>query len=157
MKHYLIYQDSSVDEGSRTIIVGPFARREDRTVIRRSHELNSGGGWAVGPWDYGYAGEIDGEVFGFPIESPYELLDRYVRDEEGVAKVKACAALIEEKGFPPPDWVRDLAPKPPAKWACDPMPGIRAWAQQFNTETLGVYSMEPWPPGSSGSLQGESK
>lgn len=75
VNYYLIYQDSSVDEGSRTIIVGPFENKNDRQTVRNNHESNNGGCWSVGIYDWEFAGEVDGQVTHFPIESPHKLLN----------------------------------------------------------------------------------
>lgn len=105
MPYYLIYQDSSIDEGSRTIIVGPFKNGASREAIKQAHSKNVGGCWSVGVFEWCCLGEIDGEVRGFDISSPLELLDRFTRRDQGDKETDMLHQWVEAihaLGFPLP-------------------------------------------------------
>lgn len=139
MPHYLIYQDSSVDEGSRTIIVGPFATPDDRAAVRGSHKHNSGGGWGSGGYGWECAGDIDGQVSGFDIESPHELLNHYPNTAEDIARVRACADTLAGMGFPAPEWVGELDSRLEREFngrAVAAQLALRAWAAESQRDLM---------------------
>lgn len=141
MPFYLIYQDSSIDEGSRTMFVGPFATADDRDVVRRLHAANSGGGWARGHNDWSCVGAIDGEITGVDLDSPHELLWYYPNTTEHVAKVRACAKTLARMGFPIPEWVGELDCRVERKgngFTVAAAPALRVWAAESQHEAMQV-------------------